>query len=99
MEYPIMREDKIKELYKNVRKSLKSFGYNEMVKVIDREKVSFILSKTDKGILVTVSNSHNSYIEYPDLYLYRQVVINLVKTGYEISMNYPCGIMVTDHIG
>ena len=94
-----MREDKIKELYKNVRKSLKSFGYKEMVKIIDREKVSFILSKTDKGILVKVSNSHNSYIEYPDLYLYRQVVVNLVKTGYEISMNYPCGITVTDHIG
>lgn len=93
-----MREEKIKELHKQVRKSLKSFGYNEMVKILDRDKISFILNKTEKGILVTISNSHNSYIE-SDLYLYRQVCLNLIKSDYEISMNYPCGIMVTDHIG
>lgn len=93
-----MREEKLEELFDKLKKTLKSFGYMNTIRIIDKEKVSYTLSKTKDGILVYVSNSHNSYIEYPDLYLYRQVCLNLVRVGYEISMNYPCGITVTDHV-
>ena len=92
-----MRKENLDALKVQVLKTLMSLGYHDGLRIINKNTVSFYLEKTEKGILVEVINSHNSYLN-PRPYLYRQVAKNLVEIGYSIQMTYPCYITVTEHV-
>lgn len=51
----------------------------------------------EDGVVVFILNSHNSYLE-EDLSKYRKVAKYLLDCGYNIKMNYPCYIGITEAV-
>ncbi len=88
----VTQQEKLKEL---LHKSLKSFGYikSEYVKNSDKIYYQLYLKDDKRSVLVFVANSHNCYF-VKELKMFREVCTNLISCGYNISMNYPCYIVV-----
>lgn len=92
----ITRQEKLKVL---LEKDLKNLGYIKGKNIKDFSKIHYSLSLSDdkESVLVYIANSHNCYFS-KEISMYKSVCKNLIDIGYQITMQYPCYIIVTHRV-
>lgn len=82
-------------ILRELNKTLLYFGYQKSSKIENYDKVYFKTYKNEdnESVSVYIYNCHNDYTDQA-VSMFKDVCIQLIKSGYEIKMFYPCRISI-----